>query len=151
MIQILLLKSSEPKKSKDHDQKFDFCLNLSVCWQSNSVNKAVPLEWVPLNLQGFYLSVQKKSAISRSEFIPHICRKKHEQDISRKPTNPVHQNALPSLILSLEYQPIISEQRPKVNIFSADSRISVTQSANISRWSLLISVRINLRKKADNI
>ena len=21
----------EPKKSKDHDQKFDFCLNLSVC------------------------------------------------------------------------------------------------------------------------
>ena len=30
-------------------------------------------------------------------------------------------------------------------LFSADSRISVTQSANISRWSLLIAVRIIYR------
>ena len=31
-------------------------------------------------------------------------------------------------------------------LFSADSRISVTQSANISRWSLLIAVRIIFRE-----
>ena len=54
--QQIFYKSSElnQKESKDHDQKFDFCLNLSVCWQSNSVNKAAPLEWVSLNLQGSY-------------------------------------------------------------------------------------------------
>ena len=36
--------------------------------------------------------------------------------------------------------------RSQISIFSADSRISVTQSPNISRWSLLIAVRFKISK-----